>query len=181
MKNQTENQIIEINIENIKVNPQQPRKEFDATKLKELCESIKSRGLINPIRVKKLEDPELYELICGERRLRAHKLANMKTIKAIVKKYNSKSEEMTDSLIENLHRDDLTSIEKENFINKLWNTNKYKTKRDLAKTLGVDDATISQNIRAKNIREETGAANSISTRTLLDVTSVNTRKKYLKK
>lgn len=180
MKNKT--QIEEINISDIITNPNQPRKEFDKEKLKELSASIISSGLINPIQVKRVG--EKYELICGERRLKAHIIAKLKTISTIIKEYNSESDEMTESLIENLHRDNLTSIEKENFITKLWETNKYASKRDLGKALGIDETTVGQNLRAKQIREETGAAGTISTRTLNDAgesMNIEDKKKIFKK
>jgi len=163
-------QIKEINISEIKTNPNQPRKEFDKDKLKELADSISERGLINPIQVKKKGNG--YELICGERRLKAHKLINKKTIKAIVKNYNSKSDEMVESLIENLHRDDLTSIEKENFITTLWETKKYNTKYELARAIGLKSCSINSNLSAKKMREKTFAAKSISTRIIEDVNPI---------
>lgn len=167
--------IEEIPLEKIKINSLNPRKEFDKESLKELSESIISNGLINPIQVKKVENG--YELICGERRLRAHKLANIKTIKAIVKEYSSKSKEMIESLIENLHRTNLNSIEKENFITKLWETNNYKSKAELAKALGMNRTSITENLSAKKIREETNAAKTISTRTIKDTGTLDIKDK----
>ena len=160
--------INEIEVDKIKTNPNQPRKEFAQENLKELSSSIESVGLINPISVKKVGDG--YELICGERRLRAFKLAGIKKINAIVKEYNSKEDEMIESLIENLHRDDLNSIEKENFITKLWETNKYKTKRALAKALGVSETSINTNIKSKIIREEVKVDKTISTKSIKETT-----------
>ena len=160
--------INEIEVDKIKTNPNQPRKEFAQENLKELSSSIESVGLINPISVKKVGDG--YELICGERRLRAFKLAGFKKINAIVKEYNSKEDEMAESLIENLHRDDLNSIEKENFITKLWKTGKYKTKRALAKALGMSETLISTNIKSKIIREETKVDKTISTKSIKETT-----------
>jgi len=165
-------QITEIDVEKIFPNPNQPRKEFDKEKLGELAESIKEIGLINPIQVKKIGNK--YQLICGERRLKAHKIAKIKKIKALIKNYNSKNEEMIESLVENLHRDDLNSIEKENYIAQLWNTGKYKTKIDLGKAIGFSDANIFNNLRAREIRKKTKASKNISTRTLLDVGGLET-------
>lgn len=145
-------QITEIDINKIKLNPNNPRKEFDNQKLIELTNSIKEKGLINPIRVKKIEGG--YELICGERRLKAHKLAGKKTIKGIIKEYNSKSEEMIDSLIENLHREDLSSIDKENFIKELWDTKKYKDYNELSRVLGLSPNHIRNILFSKKIRDK---------------------------
>ncbi|RXK13032.1 chromosome partitioning protein ParB [Halarcobacter mediterraneus] len=102
------NEIIELRVEQIKPNPHQPRKIFDEERLKELSDSIIEHGLIQPITV--IEDENGYILIAGERRLRAHKLANLETIKAtIVDVEELKLREL--ALIENIQRDDLNVIE----------------------------------------------------------------------
>ena len=98
-----------IDINAIKVNPNQPRKIFDEEKLKELSESIKEHGLLQPIAVIENDD-ETYTLISGERRLRAHKLALIDEISAIVLDVEKfKLREL--ALIENIQRDDLNVIE----------------------------------------------------------------------
>jgi ParB family chromosome partitioning protein len=98
-----------IDVNAIKVNPNQPRKIFDEEKLKELSESIKEHGLLQPIAVIENDD-ETYTLISGERRLRAHKLALIDEISAIVLDVEKfKLREL--ALIENIQRDDLNVIE----------------------------------------------------------------------
>lgn len=98
-----------IEVSLIKPNPNQPRKIFDEEKLQELSASIKEHGLLQPIVVVEDEDVT-YTLIAGERRLRAHKLANIEEIKAIiVDKDEFKLREL--ALIENIQRDDLNIIE----------------------------------------------------------------------
>ncbi|MGJ0341061.1 ParB/RepB/Spo0J family partition protein [Aliarcobacter cryaerophilus] len=98
-----------IEVSLIKPNPNQPRKIFDEEKLQELSASIKEHGLLQPIVVVEDEDGT-YTLIAGERRLRAHKLANIEDIKAIiVDKDEFKLREL--ALIENIQRDDLNIIE----------------------------------------------------------------------
>jgi ParB family chromosome partitioning protein len=100
--------IIEIDIENIKSNPYQPRKIFNKEKLQELSDSILTNGLLQPIVVTR--DGDNFLLIAGERRLKATKLANLTTIKAIVINVDdSKLREL--ALIENIQRDDLNIIE----------------------------------------------------------------------
>jgi len=100
--------IIEINLKEIRPNPFQPRKHFEENSLYELSESIKHDGLLQPIVV--TEDIDGYVLIAGERRLRASKLAKLKTIRAIV--LNSDEQKMRQlALIENIQRDELNSIE----------------------------------------------------------------------
>ena len=103
------NGVKKIEVSLIKPNPNQPRKIFDEEKLQELSSSIKEHGLLQPIVVVEDEDGT-YTLIAGERRLRAHKLANIEEIKAIiVDKDEFKLREL--ALIENIQRDDLNIIE----------------------------------------------------------------------
>ena len=103
------NGVKKIELSLIKPNPNQPRKIFDEEKLQELSASIKEHGLLQPIVVVEDEDGT-YTLIAGERRLRAHKLANIEEIKAIiVDKDEFKLREL--ALIENIQRDDLNIIE----------------------------------------------------------------------
>ena len=108
----------EIEVSKIYPNWFQPRKEFNKEKLQELTESILSNGLINPITIKEWRGK--YMIVSGERRWRAHKLAKLKTIQAFVKEYKDDGQFMIDSLIENIHREDLTSMEKAVFIKKIW-------------------------------------------------------------
>lgn len=101
--------IRKIDVSLIKANPNQPRKIFDEERLYELSESIKEHGLLQPIVV--IEDNDgTFTLIAGERRLRAHKLANIEQIKAIIAQEDEfKLREL--ALIENIQRDDLNVIE----------------------------------------------------------------------
>ncbi|RBQ31200.1 chromosome partitioning protein ParB [Arcobacter sp. FW59] len=101
--------IIKIDVSLIKPNPHQPRKIFDEEKLQELSDSIKEHGLLQPVVVVEDNDGS-YTLIAGERRLRAHKLAQLEEIKAIVVNEDElKLREL--ALIENIQRDDLNIIE----------------------------------------------------------------------
>ncbi|MBQ1855879.1 MAG: ParB/RepB/Spo0J family partition protein [Anaerovibrio sp.] len=98
----------EIDISLIKVNPHQPRNDFDEEALNALQDSIKEYGVLQPVLVRKT--PKGYELIAGERRLRASKLAGKKSIPAIVKEYNDA--QMTEiALIENIQRENLNPVE----------------------------------------------------------------------
>lgn len=102
------NGVEELSLSKIRPNPYQPRKHFDAESLAELAESIKTHGLLQPIVVK--EDIDGYILIAGERRLRASKLAKLKTIKAII--VSVSDEQMRQhALIENIQRDELNAID----------------------------------------------------------------------
>lgn len=101
--------ITEIDVELIKANPNQPRKIFDEDRLKELSESIKRHGLLQPVTVIRDND-DSYILVAGERRLRAHKLAGIEKIKAVIT--NIEELQLREvALIENIQRDDLNIIE----------------------------------------------------------------------
>ncbi len=101
--------IAELKIDEIEANPFQPRSDFDELMLQELAESIKSQGVVQPITVRKM-GRDLYQLIAGERRLKASKLAGLKTIPSFIRVAND--EQMLElALIENIHRQDLNSIE----------------------------------------------------------------------
>lgn len=101
--------ISEINIDYIEVNPFQPRTEFDSDALSELAESIKLQGLIQPITVRRLS-ANAYQLISGERRLRASKLAGLTAIPAYIRTANDQ-QMLEMALIENIQREDLNAIE----------------------------------------------------------------------
>ena len=108
MENAKESDIIEISLSDIRPNPYQPRKSFDEEALKELANSIKNYGVFQPIIVKK--SIKGYDLVAGERRLRASKIAGLATIPAIVKDFSD--EEMREiALLENLQRENLSSVE----------------------------------------------------------------------
>ena len=101
--------IAEIDINLIETNPFQPRTEFDETALRELAQSIKEQGVIQPVTVRKLGYNK-YQLISGERRLRASKMAGMSKIPAFIRVAND--EQMLElALIENIHRENLNAIE----------------------------------------------------------------------
>jgi len=101
--------VIEIPIDKIRTNPYQPRTQFDEDALKELADSIRQLGIIQPITVKK-EDDGTFTVISGERRLRASKTAGLKTVPAYVRLANDR-EMLEMALVENLQREDLDPIE----------------------------------------------------------------------
>jgi ParB family chromosome partitioning protein len=101
--------ISEIPLKEIITNPKQPRKEFDETKLEELSESIKNHGIIQPVTVRKIAKNK-YELITGERRYRASKMAGLNQIPAFIREAND-IQVMEMALVENIQRQDLNAIE----------------------------------------------------------------------
>ena len=101
-------EIVELNVDDIRPNPYQPRTIFDEDALKELADSIKENGVFQPIIVKK--SIKGYDVIAGERRLRASKLAGKKTIPAIIRQISD--DKMAEiALLENLQREDLNALE----------------------------------------------------------------------
>ncbi len=103
------NSIQEIPIEQIQVNPLQPRKDFDTTALQELCESIKLHGIIQPLTVRQLA-PAKYQLIVGERRLQAAKMAELEKIPTYIRTANDQ-QMLKIALVENIQRENLNPIE----------------------------------------------------------------------
>ena len=112
-------EIIKVNIDELRPNPYQPRKVFDEAALKELSESIKEHGVFQPIIIKK--SIKGYEIIAGERRVKASKLAGLKEIPAIIRDFND-TQMMEIALLENLQRENLTAIEEAQAYQKLQET-----------------------------------------------------------
>ena len=136
--------IVEINIDLIDPNPFQPRQFFDDDELVELAETIEKHGLIQPIAVRKVGDR--YQIISGERRTRASKLANCQTIKAQIYE-NLDDKTMSEwALIENIQRVDLNPIEIARSYQQLIDNHNY-THEDLAKTVGKSRSAITNALR----------------------------------
>jgi ParB family chromosome partitioning protein len=137
------NSIVEIKITDIEANENQPRKAFDDETLTDLSESIKEHGVVQPIIVRKLGNS--YQIIAGERRWRASRLAGKRTIPAIVKEC-SNLEVMELALIENLQREDLNSIEEAQAYKSL--IEEYKmTQEDISKKIGKSRPAIANSLR----------------------------------
>lgn len=108
MEELNDHEVVELDIKNIKPNPYQPRKFFDEEALKELSDSIKENGVFQPILVR--QSIIGYEIISGERRYRASKLAGLSTIPAIV--YDFDDQQMMEvAIVENVQREDLSVVE----------------------------------------------------------------------
>ncbi|MCX8064995.1 MAG: ParB/RepB/Spo0J family partition protein [Candidatus Hydrogenedentes bacterium] len=149
-KGEDEGKILQLDPNKIMPNKYQTRKNFDEDSLKSLAESIKKYGLQEPIVVRKKEDT--YELVCGERRLRASILAGVTQIPAICKNI-SDDEALLIGLIENIQREDLNPIEEaEAYITII---NKYNwTQEQLAEAIGKDRSTVANTIRLINLPDE---------------------------
>lgn len=137
----------EIKVDDILANFYQPRTRFDRESIKELSESILSNGLINPITItpdKKRKGK--YMIVSGERRWQAHKVAKLKTIQAFVKEYKDNISFMIESLVENIQREDLSSMETAKFIKRIWIAMGKPKSSDLATKLGTNRWSIEEHL-----------------------------------
>jgi ParB family transcriptional regulator, chromosome partitioning protein len=131
---------ISLPLDKIRTNENQPRKTFYQETLEELAASIKERGVLQPITVRPLTGAEagMYEIVMGERRYRASKLAGMSHIPAVIRNL-SDEEAATDALLENFQREDMNPIEKARAVQGLLQFMSYEK---VAKTLGVSETTV---------------------------------------
>jgi ParB family chromosome partitioning protein len=149
------NSVLNIPLAAIEVNPFQPRVEFDESKLKELSDSIKIHGVIQPITVKKI-GAKRYQLIAGERRLRATKMAGISDIPAFIR--NANDQEMLEiALIENTHREDLNSLEVAINYKRLMDECNL-TQEQMAERVGKDRATVANYLRLLKLPPDIQAA-----------------------
>lgn len=132
IKTTPKDEIVNINLDELRSNPYQPRKNFDEESLKELSSSIKEHGVFQPIIAKK--SIKGYEIIAGERRVKASRLAGLTTIPAIIKDF-SDEEMMEIALLENLQRENLSALEEAEAYNSL-KTRLNLTQDELAKKVG---------------------------------------------
>lgn len=135
--------VIEVELDRVKPNPQQPRRAFDMLTLHRLAESIKERGTLQPILVR--PSGAKYELVAGERRLRAARIAGLASLPAIVRP--TEDAELAElALIENLHRDDLNPLDRaEAYLSIKERLN--ISNEDLARRLGEDRSTVANHLR----------------------------------
>ena len=136
---------LQLSLDKIHVNPNQPRTNFDSDQIDNLVVSIKELGIIQPITVRKIKDDK-YEIISGERRYRASKIANLESIPCYIKAVEDETDLLKMSLVENVQRVDLDPIEialtYERFINE------YNLNIDaISRLVGKDRSTISNYIR----------------------------------
>ena len=147
-------EIVNISLDELRSNPYQPRKVFDAEALQELSDSIKEHGVFQPIIVKK--SIKGYEIIAGERRVKASRMAGLTEIPAIIRDFNDQ-EMMEIALLENLQRENLNAIEEANAYKKLQETLSV-TQEELAKRLGKSRSHITNMIGIlslpQNIQDE---------------------------
>jgi len=139
-----ETDVINVSVDSIVPNPNQPRYYFDGENLKDLAESIREHGVVQPIIVTKLAEGK-YELIAGERRLRASKLIGNKEIPAIVRKADNQ-EKLELAIIENVQRHDLNAIEEAKAYKRLKEEFDL-TQEEIAKKLGKGRVAVANTMR----------------------------------
>lgn len=147
-RNRNSEFVIYVSPYNIEPNPYQPRKNFDYDSLYSLSESIKSSGVLQPLIVRDLGNNS-YELISGERRLRASKIAGLSVVPCLVKNVDVKDSAMF-AILENLQREDLNFFEEAESLLKLMHDFGF-TQSDIGKKLGKSQSSLSNKIRLLKI------------------------------
>ncbi len=177
----TENVLL-IGVRKIKSNPHQPRKNFDKLKLQELADSIKEHGILQPLILTKIDDG--YQLIAGERRLEAAKIAGLSKVPAIIRE-SSEQGKLELALIENIQRDNLNPIENAYAFKKLINEFNF-TQQDVGKKIGKSRESVANTLRLLDLPAEIQRAileNKISEghgRVILSVPAIDKQISFLK-
>jgi len=135
----------------IRPNPYQPRKDFSKRALDELSQSIRSYGVIQPISVRQISEGS-YELIAGERRLKASRIAELEEIPALIVEFRDRESAMI-ALIENLQREDLNFMEEAQGYYNLIDDHNF-TQQELAKKIGKSQSTIANKIRLLKLPQD---------------------------
>ncbi len=179
----TDENLLTVDLDKLKAREDQPRKNFDDDSLEELANSIKADGVIQPIVVRKVGDK--YEIIAGERRFRASKLAGLEKVPVVVKNVTDrKAREL--ALVENIQREDLNPIEEAISLKTLMEEYKL-TQQELSDIVGKSRSYIANNLRLLNLSDYIkeylirGELSPSQGRTLLSLETEEERKKYLDK
>jgi hypothetical protein len=179
----TDENLLTVDLDKLMAREDQPRKSFDDDSLKELANSIKSDGVIQPIVVRKVDDR--YEIIAGERRFRASKLAGLEKVPVVVKNVTDrKAREL--ALVENIQREDLNPIEEAISLKTLMEEYKL-TQQELSDIIGKSRSYIANNLRLLNLSDHIkeylirGELSPSQGRTLLSLETDEERNKYLDK
>jgi ParB family chromosome partitioning protein len=171
-----------IDINEIKANEFQPRRDFDEAALQELAQSIRENGLIQPLIVRK--NGENYELIAGERRLRASKIAGLKTIPVVMRKSTDR-EALELAIVENIQREDLNCVDEGLAYFQLMQEFQL-SQEELAKRMGKDRATIANALRILKLSDfilsqlKKGALSRGHAKALLSIEDVSERENLAK-
>lgn len=154
------NSIFWIDTDKIKPNPYQPRRDFDQARLSDLADSIKQYGVLQPLTVSRVEVEKEggglvteYELIAGERRLRAAILAGVSQVPVIIRTGDTSMMKLELAIIENLQREDLNAVDRARAFFRLANEFKF-THGEIAKKMGKSRVYVSNSLRILNLPEE---------------------------
>src|SRR6185436_4436837 len=160
MSNLYSNSIFWIDTDKIKPNPYQPRRDFDEARLQDLSDSIKQYGVLQPLTVSRLEVEKEggglvteYELIAGERRLRASILAGVAQVPVIIRTGDTSIMKLELSIIENLQREDLNAVDRARAFQRLATEFKF-THNEIAKKMGRSREYVSNSLRILSLPEE---------------------------
>lgn len=133
-------------VDQISPNPYQPRMEMEPEALRQLASSIKEKGVLQPLLVRKKEDSAGYELIAGERRLQAAKLVGLEEVPVIVKSDTTKADRLELAIIENIQRQNLNALEEAEAYARLMQEFGH-TQEDVARKVGKERSTIANTLR----------------------------------
>ncbi len=160
MSNLYSNSIFWIDTDKIKPNPYQPRRDFDETRLRDLADSIKQYGVLQPLTVSRVEIEKEegglateYELIAGERRLRASKMAGVSQVPVIIREGDTSMMKLELAIIENLQREDLNVVDRARAFFQLVTEFKF-THGEVAKKMGRSREYVSNSLRILSLPEE---------------------------
>ena len=170
--------IVEVDLNRLTPNPDQPRKTFDEAALRELAASIKQHGLIQPVTVKEAAG-DRYLLVAGERRYRAHQLLGRATIAAIITQGNP--DEI--ALIENLQREDLNPLEAAEALATMMERHHY-SQEDLGRTIGKNRVTVNELLRLntlpQKIKEECRTSDTLRKSVLIELARLDEESEQLR-
>lgn len=150
-ENIDQSRVEEVFVDQIEANPFQPRRNFDQQALQELAASIKEKGLIQPITLRKIK-AEKYQIVAGERRWRASRMLDLAKIPAVIRSFDDQ-EMLEIALIENLQREDLNPIEEARAYKKMLD-NFDITQEELAQRVGKNRSTVSNMIRLLKLSDK---------------------------
>ena len=177
LNNYQDGSFFHVDVDLILPNPDQPREFFDEKSLNELAASIKKKGVLQPVIIRKTDDAQIF-LVAGERRLKAAKIAGLEKIPAIITKGNPAEI----ALIENLQREDLKPIEEAEALGRMIEEHGY-TQETLVQVLGKAQSTISEvlslNRLPESIKDEVRQTNAFPRRLLVEIAKQKTPDKML--
>jgi ParB family chromosome partitioning protein len=150
-ENVDQNRVEEVFVDQIEANPFQPRSTFDEDALNELANSIREKGVIQPITVRKIK-AEKYQIVAGERRWRASKLVGLNKIPAVIRNFDDQ-EMLEIALIENIQREDLNPVEEAKAYKEMLD-NFEITQAELAKQVGKSRSNVSNMVRLLKLAEK---------------------------